>query len=187
MRKARLWIGLAMVTLVVWGMGLSAFAEPKPSDFLMEEFVGGELGAIGGGVLGVGMVNVIASITGASSRCDGWEDCLSGALLGVNLGRALGASTGVILAGTERGVEGNIWGAYLATGLWSVVSPIILAKTLIKGSRQDELLLLAFLSAAPGIPAALATIGYNIGAKLKSDKSKPAALSWSLPVVALRF
>ena len=90
----------------------------------------------------------------------------------MSLGRALGASTGVVLAGLRYGVDGNIWGAYLATGLWFI---------------GETFTPLEYVLIWPGIPAALATIGYNIGAKMKSDKSKPAALGWYLPLVALRF
>jgi len=144
---------------LIW-MGTSAFAEPKASDYSWLEFWSGEVGAIGGGALGYLM----------SSRCVGYS-CIGVVFRWMNVGRALGASTLVAVAGQLLGVEGNIGAAYLATGLlWFGVS-----------------LLVTNLSILPGVPAALATIGYNIGAKMKSDKSKPAALSWQLPLVAWRF
>ena len=50
MRNVRAWLGLALVTVVVWGMGSSAFAEPN-----WQEFWSGELGALGGGFVGASL------------------------------------------------------------------------------------------------------------------------------------
>ena len=189
MRNVRVWIGLTVVALVVSGIGVGARAEPKPSDYWVAEFVGGEVSAIGGGGLGF----LISVKLFPESNCDlncrfSRPDLLD--LLLMNLGRALGASTGVVLAGASQQVDGNIWGAYLATGIW-------FADSLLEWYCSNYyncvwyssplLQVNLFVTFIPGIPAALATIGYNIGAKMKSDKSKPAPLGWHLPLISVKF
>ncbi|MBI3460446.1 hypothetical protein HY009_05910 [Candidatus Acetothermia bacterium] len=185
MRGAYLWIGLAVVALVVSGLGISAKAEPKPSDYWSQEFFFAELGAVGGGIMGF----VVCAASGSSDNCKYMYSLLTGEsdvcggglcnsfLVGISLGRALGASTGVVLTGWILGVEGNILAAYLATGLW-FISPGLLPFLPVEWRE---------IFWAPLVPAIVATISYNIGAKMKSDKSKPVGLSWHLPLVALRF
>jgi hypothetical protein len=39
----------------------------------------------------------------------------------------------------------------------------------------------------PLVLALVAAIGYNWGAKMKADTTKPAAVGWQLPLIAWRF
>ena len=197
MQNVRAWFGLALVTVVVWGMGSSAFAEPN-----WQEFWSGELGALGGGFVGASLClfgrtpcealmhkvldqNVFQlTKKNPSAYVQGCGDYgLVCVFFGMNIGRALGASTGVVLSGSAYGVEGNILAAYIATGVW-LVSSILLSKLGVDGNAISQYIQYMII---PGIPAALATIGYNIGAKMKSDKSKPAALGWYMPLIAVKF
>ena len=201
MRNVRAWIGLAMVTVVVCGMGLSAFAEPKPSDrhpsdYYLSEFWLGELGAIVGGFINgficdnieecrwkspdFSLSYLLSCQVGLQEYCERWQKGWS-SFLSLVPGRALGASIGVIYAGSRNGIEGNIWGTLAMTGSW-------LALTTFTGLVEIPVLdAVGNAARMPLVPAILATIGYNLGARMKSDKSKPAALDWYLPLVALRF
>lgn len=198
MRKTsqKLWIGLVLVTLGLLSVGMAVQAHgesrpPRPSDFWGHELVLGWYSSIAGGFVGL---LFLCHYPGYPDLKWGFMDCnllyrmLTGrdmlrdmsdyhllfySLLafGGNLGRALGASTGVVLAGMMFGVDGNIWGAYLTTGLWFVTT----------------LYVERWLPLVPLVPALVATIGYNWGAKMKSEKSRSAALGWKLPLVHLRF
>jgi hypothetical protein len=174
------------MALMIAGIDTAAFAQPKPGGYITGELNFGELGAIfGGAMMFYGAVVVGWSIVDRDllpicrhyySSC-----ALHSYMLNINSGRALGASIGVMTYGSSVGVEGNIWGTFVATGVWFAVT------TLLPSFFPDTLDGLLSLGIIPGIPAVLATIGYNIGATMKSDKSKSAALSWNLPLVALKF
>ena len=176
MRNVRAWIGLAMVTVVVWGMGLSAFAEPKPSDFLMEE--------IGLGILG-GLLTDWVGESGCSVGSD-VHLCNSFKIDGVAVAIVwvpLGTSLGVITIGSLHSVAGNV----PLTILFAVVGSVVVGYNVFSSNDSSYFDYVVKGAVWLGLTASLATAGYNIGAKMKSDKSKPAALNWSLPVVALRF
>jgi hypothetical protein len=65
-----------------------------------------------------------------------------------------------------HGVEGNIWAAFIATQAWVAASQQI------------------FLLKVPLVPALVATIAYNWGARAQRT---PAALGWSFSAIELRF
>ncbi len=192
MRKAsqKLWIGLVILGLLSAGVVVQAEEQrsPQPSDFWGQELVLGWYGSIVGGFVGSYLCRYKEAFNPALARglidCDllhrfltgedildiSWLSGLHHMIFGMNLGRALGASTGVVLAGSAFGIDGNIWAAYGATGLWFVAT-----------------LYMEWLQLVPLVPALVATIGYNWGAKVKSEKSRSAALGWGLPLVNLRF
>ncbi len=219
--RNKLWVGLAVAVLsVVFGIGVQAKAEPQPGTFVFAEFLGGELGAFVGGYFGFVLrlpihifgsnlcygKGLLLNPTLRAISCEGIIKSHLGYLnystneffiktaYTINPLRALGASTGVVLAGHRLGVSGNIFMAYLANGLWLTIQAAMIFFTKVSVYEKDmndyEKFLLGveeFLLDTPGIPAVLATIGYNIGAKMQSDQSKPAALSWQMPLVALKF
>lgn len=189
MRAAR-WrvlVGLVIVALSLSSMEVVVHAEeqrpPQPEDFWVTEFWGGEIGAILGGVIGFYIEEnywdwdqLYRWLYGRENPCRGYFKrgvlfCPydRGQLLPFHFGRALGASTGVVLTGLQAGVDGNILGAYLATGLWFAASSYLI---LIE-SPMEEFHVLWIM---PYVPAFLATVGYNIGAKMRSDRTKSAAL-----------
>lgn len=181
MRRIYLWVVLVVTVLSVTNLSTIAQEEsPQPSDYWVAEFLIGEIGAILGGSLGLSIYDAywdhIFRWLYNREPCSGYlkrgflfcpDDWGETFLL--NLGRALGASTGVVLTGLLVGVEGNILGAYLATGLWFAAC-----------NRNSCWII-------PFVPAFVAIVGYNIGAKMKADKGKSPALGWRLPLFEWRF
>jgi|GEM_PF-1624285 len=177
------YIGASLALLVL--VGSSALAQRSPASFWTEEFLAAEVGAVIGGAIGLGTVHT--ACVRVESSCDPLYklvvlqqripiegDPLSIIRLNspgfhtVNMGRGIGALAGVALVGVMRGVEGNIWAAFLATQAWVAASQQI------------------FLLKVPLVPALVATVAYNWGAKMKAPKT-PAAPAWSFSAIELKF
>lgn len=174
MKRLFLWVVIAVVALE--GSGFAQARAPRPGDFWLQQFAFGVTGELAGGLLGLGVL---------SAACAQFESvCFSPsygllylpvsggardpAFLMMNLGRAAGALAGVAIAGALYGIEGNIVVAYMASGLWFLSTKVFPLTTL------------------PTVPAVVATVSYNWGAKMRSSK-KPATLAWQMQLVSLRF
>lgn len=172
-------VSLALVVLV----GSSVLAQKTPQSFWAEEFLAAEVGAVLGGAIGLGTVHTacmrierscdpLYRLVVLQQRIPIEGDPLSVIKLTspgfhtVNMGRGIGALAGVALIGLMRGVEGNIWAAFLATQAWVAASQQI------------------FPLKVPLVPALVATIAYNWGAKMKAHKT---SASWSLPLIEAHF
>lgn len=175
------YFGVSVAVLVL--VGSSVLAQQTPQSFWAEEFLAAEVGAVLGGAIGLGTVHTacmrierscdpLYKLVVLQQRIPIEGDPLSVIKLNspgfhtVNMGRGIGALAGVALIGLMRGVEGNIWAAFLATQAW------------VAASQQ------VFLLKVPLVPALVATIAYNWGAKMKAQKT---SASWSIPLVAARF
>lgn len=177
------YLGVSLAIAAIAGMSTGALAQKSPRSFWTEEFLAAEVGAVLGGAIGLGIVHT--ACVRVEQSCDPLYRLvvlqrripIEGDLLSVikltspgfhtvNMGRGIGALAGVALIGLLRGVEGNIWAAFLATQVWVAASQQI------------------FLLKAPLVPALVATVAYNWGAKMKTHKA-PAA--WSLPLLEARF
>lgn len=176
--------GASLVLMAILAMSPEVLAQKTPSSFWAEELLGAEVGAVIGGAIGLATVHT--TCVQFEKSCDplyrvlvlqqriSFEDPLAVIKLTspgfhtVNMGRALGALAGVALMGLMRGVEGNIWAAFLATQAW------------LAGSREF------FILKAPLMPALVATVAYNWEAKLKAQKTSPAP-SWSFTLIESRF
>lgn len=178
------YFGVSVAVLML--VSGSALAQKTPESFLAEEFLAAEVGAVIGGAIGLGTVHT--ACMRVEKSCDPLYRIIvlqqrvpiegdplsvikltSPGFLTVNMGRGIGALAGVALIGVMRGVEGNIWAAFLATQAWVAASQQI------------------FLLKVPLVPALVATIAYNWGAKMKPTRGVPGAAWWSLPLFATRF
>jgi hypothetical protein len=203
MCKASIGITLILVTLALVATGADAKAA-QPGDYLVSEILNGEVGAIEGGVVGwivchpapIGLifappptrVAVVVSLVQATEaspqpRCLG-ENIADWGLAGtfldspslwIDLGRAVGASTGVVRTGLDSGVEGNIGLAYGATLLWAILTEYEL--------HLDKNIIVD----VPFLPDFIATIAFNWGAKMKGNNTQAVNLSWQLPLFDLSF
>jgi len=175
------YLGVSMALLVL--VGSSASAQKTPQGLWAEEFLAAEIGAVIGGAIGLGTVHTacmrverscdpLYRLVVLQQRIPIEGDPLSIIKLTspgfhtVNMGRGIGALAGVALIGVVHGVEGNIWAAFIATQAWVAASQQI------------------FILKVPLVPALVATVAYNWGAKMKAQTA-PAA--WSFSVLAARF
>ncbi len=170
---------LSVSVVLIALVGGSALAQRSP--LWVEELAGAQIGAMVGGAIGLGTVH--ATCVRFEQSCDPLYRIIvlqrrvpiegdplsvlklsSPGFQSVNMGRGIGAVAGVALVGVMRGVQGNIWAAFLATQAWVAASQQI------------------FLLKAPLVPALIATIAYNWGARAPQA---PAPLSFS--AIELRF
>lgn len=173
--------GASLALLVL--MSSTALAQRSPASFWAEGFLAAEVGAVIGGAIGLGTVHTacirverscdpLYKLVVLQQRVPIEGDPLSIIRLNspgfhtVNMGRGIGALAGVALIGVMRGVEGNIWAAFLATQAWVAASQQI------------------FLLKAPLVPALVATAAYSWGARLKSPRASPG---WSVTLFSERF
>jgi len=178
----RRWVcGVVVVAVIFGALGWSAPAMAKqPSDYYDEEFWYAEIGAFLGGFVGLG---------GAFSGT--WQGQWTWGMM-----RALGAGLGVFSAGEIYNVQGNVVMAFILPGILLTIHPAF-------GMLSIESLHLKIFASAgitfslngllgmpyvPLMPAVLAVIGFNMGAKVK-DTGQPASLPWrlDLPVLSLEW
>ncbi|MBI1742355.1 hypothetical protein HYR54_04725 [Candidatus Acetothermia bacterium] len=174
-------------------------AEPKPSDFFLEEALTGNIGAAAGG----GVVALVTWLAYMSCPMNDYGACgrsvLFQGVLGVPVGIVAGATIGVETDGSIHGVSGNLVGA-IGLGTMGAIAGVfagaIVGATInaLLGNWPFSTVRLPpeFVFPTIGLSVCIgagfgAGFGYNIGAKMKSEKSKPVGLSWHLPLVALRF
>lgn len=126
----------------------------QPADALLPEFLAGTLAGYAGGAIGA-----YALSWAFSAGATGWDAlarAILGAFVGFSGGTILGASLGVIGAGSLLGIEGNVGlcflGAAAGTG---VVMGVGIAFSIAETT----------LPLAPPIAAAAATAGFNVGAR----------------------
>jgi hypothetical protein len=177
------YIGVSLALLVL--VSSSALAQRSPERLWAEEFLAAQVGAVIGGAIGLGTVHTacirverscdpLYRLIVLQQRIPIEGDPLSVIKLTspgfhtVNMGRGIGALAGVALIGVMHGVEGNIWAAFIATQAWVAASQQI------------------FLLKVPLVPALIATVAYNWGAKMKAPKTS-AALGWSFSAIELKF
>lgn len=175
----KILVGVVLALLFWESSALAQARAPRPGDLWVAQFASGVVGEIAGGVLGLGVL--AAACAQIESFClflepshlllhlpvRGWTR--EPAFLVINLGRAAGALAGVAIFGALHGIEGNIVVAYMASGIWFITAtafPII---------------------ALPTVPALVATVGYQWGAKMKRPQSKAMDFSWQVPLISLWF
>lgn len=176
-----------LVTLLAWTCIAPAQAKQPVGSYLAEfwaaegfAFLGGLVGWSWGGELDKNCYRSFLSGTYEEYQCE------LETLVWMN-GRTIGAIAGVWLAGSSAGVQGNIWGLVLLPGLGLVAS--LLADHSETLDLPEFITKLLTFSYAPFVPAALATIGYNIGATMKADSSgaKPSSLELDMPLFSFEF
>jgi len=173
------YIGASLALLVV--ISGSALAQRSPA--WAEGFLAAEVGAVIGGAIGLGTVHTacirverscdpLYRLVVLQQRVPIEGDPLSVIKLNspgfhtVNMGRGIGALAGVALIGVMHGVEGNIWAAFIATQAW------------VAASQQ------VFILKVPLVPALVATVAYNWGARASKTHAAPA---WSFSAIELKF
>lgn len=149
-------------------------AQPLPSDAVPVELIAGTLG---GATLGIGGFLVAFSTCAADVEdVEGWGAigaaiaCAAFGVLGYAIGVPVGATAGVNLAGSLSGVQGN----FLLSALGAVGGDIVglgLSGLVASMSEEmpDALAALLVLGVVPLSSSAGATLGYNVGARMKSD------------------
>jgi len=167
--------------------------ETKPKDYFIYELAAAEAGSFLGGALG--FVTGALIVDGIGGGCASFI-CTDFSILlqPVQIGRALGAVAGAAWLGHELGVEGNVWGAFALTGIWVAMSfdPLFgffSEFCSITPSIHDSCSgVLSTIWFFPGIPALLATVGYNINASIKALPNNSSS-NWSinLPLVQFQF
>jgi len=179
----RQWMcGVVVAAVIIGAQGWAAPAmATQPSDYYLSEFVTAEIGAIAGGFLGLMTGWAVAQGAGLADKA--FYEWPAGWTGGWSMGRSLGASVGVTWNGESWGVQGNVLMAYLLPGVMLSVFPIVGLLHL-----ADSNLIFTAIPHLPFVPAALAVIGYNIGAKMKGT-GQPASLPWTLdlPVLSLAW
>ncbi len=175
------YLGVSGALLAV--VGGVVLAQPVPPGLWGAGLLGAEVGAVLGGAIGLGTVHTacvrverscdpLYKIVVLQQRLPIEDDLLSVIRLNspgfhtVNMGRGIGALAGVALVGFMRGVQGNIWAAFLATQVWVAAS--------------QHFFLLKF----PLVPALVATAAYSWGARLKSPR---VSSGWSVPLFSEKF
>ena len=194
MRNVRAWIGLMLVALLVMMVGIGGEAKAaEPSDALVAELSVGSVSAVVGAIsayVGFTLFQFAAWVSCYSDNHCSWDfDAVS--TLALPVGMILGATLGVSRAGEGYHIQGNvpaalvgaIVGQSVGIGISFIISSYSLERVFnYRAGGWKTYLLVGSLTTAVG-----ATIGYNIGAKMRSDKSQPAALNWYLPLIAVRF
>lgn len=142
-------------------------------NWTMEEFVYSESGAIIGGSAGALLG---AQIDDYVATKKDWPVTHAAAGWGIlwTYGRALGASSGILLMSKMHDLNGNLLMAFLWPGIWAMAEHAIWSGTDINCIWPDEnpcgsAQTIGFLAGFPGIPALLSVIGFNIGEKMSSQ------------------
>lgn len=166
--------------LVLWpAAAANAAPAPQPIDYIALEFIFGLQGALLGG--GAGFYTTYFTMTilhpcpaaQPERRACELGTSLLALLVGPNLGIPPGATfLGVALAGALVGVEGNLW-LSLAGSIVGTLLGSALAGNWVLEPTDFSLVVNPVTMAALG-----ATLGYNVGAKMRTPSATPATL-WS--------
>lgn len=152
-----------LVTILSPGRSASAQErEPNPGDYFLHELLAGIGGAFAGGVAAGLTVEKMVAPKDQTEE----EDVVVVTVVGLGTGLAIGATAGVIIAGSLLGVNGNLLFAPLG-GVFGVINAfgVIYWQEIEEGR---ELGLLVRTALAVGAPAFGAATGYNIGAKIRT-------------------
>ncbi|MBI1742361.1 hypothetical protein HYR54_04755 [Candidatus Acetothermia bacterium] len=199
-------IAALLIMTMQAALGAPAQSQPKPSDFFWEEVGMGMLGEVLGAALGFslfawvdygcpgGILNFfgmsICKTSGGGGK--GWTTLFGGLIVGIPVGASLGA----ILIGSQNGVQGSIIFTVAVAYVGMIGSMVGMEFVAMVVSQwvhwvnvQPGFTIAILLGGATvlAVTAIGATIGYNNGAKMKADKSKPAALSWHMPLISVKF
>ncbi|MBI1743952.1 hypothetical protein HYR54_12935 [Candidatus Acetothermia bacterium] len=143
--------------------------QPQPRDFIWREFVAGNVGALAGGMIGLRMFTAVLRPLLDPPYCKSLqafalsdERCHLSERIAWVLGSSLGTSLTVISTGSYFGVRGNIAMTFLA----AIVGNTLGAWTIIFLIPQIALTPIMPLVFAAIIPAAFATAGFNLGARM---------------------
>lgn len=131
----------------------------RPGYFFLPEFLAGLAGAYAGGLA-------------ASTRIKRLSTEGGGAIVIVGLGTGIvaGAATGVAIAGSLLGVNGNLLFAPLGAGFGMINAFALIY--LLEIQQEQELHPWVRTAIALGLPAYGAAVGYNIGAKVRTKSGK---------------
>ncbi len=187
-------LGLVMILLLAVPVFAQVQQETKPGDFFIYELAASEAGAFLGGTLGFGVGALMLDALG--SDCSGFICFGNIAVLlqSLQVGRALGSVAGVYWMGGELGVRGNIWAALAFTTAWAAMSfdPLFgffsefCSITLTLHDPCNGVLTTIWFF--PGIPALLATLGFNLNASME-DITVNMLSDWNveLPLLEVQF
>jgi hypothetical protein len=179
-------------------------AQSNPSDFFIEEFTFGLLGGLVGGPT--------LELIYVSTLCHGAPDLELCQDLGIvtmqivvyTVTLPLGASAGIIIAGSWRGVESSLFGWFLtytfatlgsltgwlnAAGIVEVMDFLMLNLGWDLSKDISDIYTFTRLTLPILYASFLGTVGFNANAAMRQSPSffSPAELSWSLPIFSLRF
>lgn len=211
-RPGRWWYNYGMRALIVlvvcvglWGIRVpAAWAQSTPSEFFMEEFTFGLLGGlVGGPTLELIYVSTLCREAPNPALCQELG-IVAMQLVVYTITLPAGASAGIIIAGSWRGVENSLMG-YLLTYTFATVGSLtgwLNAAGIIQ--VMDFLMLTLgwdlsdYISdiytftrvALPILYASfLGTVGFNTNARLRQSPAPLAssALSWRLPLFTVHF
>ena len=144
-------------SVVMWSGPLQAqeLRQPQPQDYVLLEYAAGSVGALIGGGVGAYLGSTVLCVGSG-----GWFSCLASAGVGFLIGDTLGATFGVVSAGSANRVQGN-----LPLALLGAVGGGALGILITNGIRPNNLgVPLALLVIPTGLGA---TLGYNVGATVE--------------------
>jgi len=199
------YVGMLAATLLVIINTVALQAQepvrPTPQDFIMLELAIGTLGAISTPVAALSAIGIVCYLESVESCANNRVKrfLMIPLFVAAMAGPGLGAALGVWWVGSQQGVQGNVTmafvGGLLGEALAILMMPIvsvhdITSSASISGLEITGVIYLSWFFIAP---AAGATWGYNLGAKMASGKPSPSAQhasvakSLRIPLIALRF
>jgi len=146
--------------------------ETEPGDFFFLELLAGLGGAYIGGVAGAWGIKTFLGREGKEVN----EETVTVAVLtltGLGIGIAAGATLGVVLAGWLCGVNGNLIFAPLGSSFGVINSFGLIYLFEIQEERELDPTARTILLTV--IPAFGATVGYNVGAKMRAKGTSEGA------------
>lgn len=166
-----------VVGVLVLGLVLLSLPPPRasaqvtsPWEAVPLELLLGTLGGAAGGVLGFFGGFTLCMASGEDST--GWGSLFC-ALLGVYgyaAGVPVGATLGVNLTARAMGVEGSLLGSVLGAVVGFGAGVLVLTAVYEASQGDDTLLLGTAVTVVPFLSALGATLGYNVGARVRTPE-----------------
>jgi len=167
-------IALLILTL---GVGTASFPTfrtyarvASPQEAVHAELLMGTLGGAAGGVLG--FFGTFALCMASGEDTTGWGSliCAILGIYGYGVGVPVGAALGVNLTGNALGVRGSVFLSALGAALGFGAGAFGLAVVGEATGGDDPLILGTALVVVPFTSALGATLGYNLGARLRAPE-----------------
>lgn len=165
----------AVVGVLVLALVLLLLPSPRgsaqvtsPQEAIPRELLMGTLGGAAGGALGFFGTFALCLYTGKDTTGWGPLICALLGLYGYGIGVPVGAVLGVNLTGNGMGLQGNVFLSVLEA-VAGLGAGVLALAALGEATPGDDLLLVATaLVAVPFLSALGATLGYNVGARVRA-------------------